>query len=249
MNNRISQKEIEKRQLKVFRDLYSGFPEGRVIASEEPDFIVHASIKVGIELTSLFWGEGNNHIPRQAQENIRYKICQKAREEYEKRCSPKIHVSVHFNEQFTLKKQDISSLAIRVVDFIGNNMPSENEIYEEEYDWNNRYHFPKEINAISIYRCTDLTKSCFSAPDSGYIPYCTDEDVKRVLTKKESKYDNYLRKCNEVWLLININNGGISSTFDIPESTVDTKYKTRYDKVFLIQHRERRLFELSTQLG
>ena len=120
-----TQKEIEKRQLEVFKDLYSGFPEGRLIASEEPDFIVHASIKVGIELTSLFWGEGNNHIPRQAQENIRYKICQKAREEYEKRCSPKIHVSVHFNEQFTLKKQDISSLAKRVVDFISNNMPRE----------------------------------------------------------------------------------------------------------------------------
>lgn len=91
MENHSSKKKAERRLLNSFREAYKGFPKGKIIESESPDFIIKPNRKrtIGIELIQIFPTIDKNEITRKNfQEAIENAILKK--EEKLKRYQKKI---------------------------------------------------------------------------------------------------------------------------------------------------------------
>ncbi len=80
----MNQKEEEIIVMEYFKSKYPGFPEGKLIKSESPDFILklRSRKKVGIELTRLKENNNHNHnhgyvVPEITRENVETTILGK----------------------------------------------------------------------------------------------------------------------------------------------------------------------------
>ena len=241
----MEKKGVEQAQLDIFRSLYSEFPDGNVVPYESPDFlVVEGGCTIGIELTDLFWDSSGGAQPRQAQEQLTWKICQRARTMWG--ASPPVHVSVHFNDGYSLSKKDIDRLASAIVDVAKRLLPPQAGHVSEDYDYVNRHDFPVEVLSISVYRIDELTETFFSDPSAAYIPKLRKSDMIRPLEAKESKYEKYREKCDEVWLIVNVNHGRLSTRYDLKQDTLNARYTSSFDKVFLVDQGRSKLWELST---
>lgn len=242
----VDKKDIERAQLEIFRGLCSDFPEGEIASSEEPDFLIVAPTSVvGVELTELYWETPAGRLPRQSQESLRFRICQHAQAKWHEAGLPPVHVGVHFSGNRELQKKDIEWLACAIVDIAQRNLPKREGRSEEKYDWVNREYFPEELDIVSVYRFDILTKAFFSAPDAAFVPDLQQKDVVRALASKEHKYARYRERASEAWLLINISGGLLSTMFDIPKETIGAAYRSPYERVFVLAHSSRQLWELT----
>lgn len=247
MKSLLTKKEIERLQLQRFRELFNGFPEGEIEETEEPDFIVYSEVgNIGIEVTDLYWEVPEGEKPRQAEESIKYRIAGRARDLHEELELPPVHVSIHFSNNHTFQKNIVEQLATRISKLVEQNLPEMNSKYEEGYEWVNRDYFPEEINRIAVYRFPEIKRAFFSAPDAGFIPDLSPRDIVRVLDNKNKKYAFYRKRCNELWLVVNINGSQLSSTFDIPEEAITERYRTPFERVFLLNS-GKEIYELSVQ--
>jgi hypothetical protein len=221
-----------------------------VEANEEPDFVLTlGSRRIGIEMTDLYWNRPRTGRPRQEQESLRHSVVRLAERLCVDRCLPPVHVSVLFNSQFQLNKRSITPLATRMADWAASHLPQTGASFEEKYDWLNRDYFPQELHALHIYRYDWMTQRRFSAPDGDSIPTLAVTDVRRVLDSKNSRHDAYLRKCVEVWLVINVNADRLSTTFEIGDSVTSVTYESPFARVFLLQHMTPHLYELNRLHG
>ena len=99
-NRQAVQKARERAHLQRFRDNFAGFPEGEVVSSESPDFLVKSQPRwIGIELTEYHvqepdegWGS-----PMRAQEGPEDKVLRTASAQYQSKGLPAVAVHVHWN--------------------------------------------------------------------------------------------------------------------------------------------------------
>ena len=238
-------KDIEHAQLDAFRGLYLSFPDGYVVSSEEPDFLIYCDdCVVGLELTELYWKTPSGRLPRQSQENMRFKICRLAQTNWNGAGLPAVYVAVSFSPHKELKRKDRDRLASAIVAIAQRILPEHEGRSEEGYEWDNRDYFPEELDTVSVYRSDALTEAFFGAPDAAYIPHLQQEDLIRALSSKEIKYLMYCERVTEVWLLININCGSPSMMFEVPKETIEAAYQSPYQRAFVLSHSARKLWQL-----
>jgi hypothetical protein len=220
-------------------------------ANEEPDFVLTFGLRrVGIEMTDLYWNQTRaGPAPRQEQESLRRRVVRLAERLYADRFLPPVHVSVRFNDQFELDKAAITPLATRMADWAASRLPQTGASFAEEYDWLNRVYFPQELHALRIYRYDWTTRPRFSAPDADYVPDLAIADVRRALDSKNPRHDAYLRKCTEVWHVINVNADRLSTTLEVGDSITSVTYESPFGRVFFLQHMTSHLSELNRPHG
>lgn len=245
-----SKKEVERWQFNQFISLFPGFPAGQIETSEEPDFIVDTGdLKIGVELTDLYWENPVDSSPQQAQESLRFRIAETAQRLYEKEGLPNLYASIHFNSQYVLRKSEVQRLSKMIADVLVKNVPSIGQSYGEEYDWDNRDYFPEEIMHISAYNFPSAEQSFFHSPSAAFVPTLEEKDIRRVLLLKADKLARYRERCNEVWLLINCDVGQLSSFFKHEEAVLQLSYQSHFDRVFLCRHMEHKIHELFLYSG
>jgi len=62
---------------------------------------------------------------------------------------------------------------------------------------------------------------------------------------RASKYTRHRKKAEEVWLVININNGiQLSTMFQLKDESLDAVYESSFERVFILAHNPQRLHEL-----
>lgn len=239
-----TQKQIERAQLDRFLSVASGLPSGLIVEAEEPDFLILCENTIGVELTDLYWSAQPGVAPFQAVEGLRSRIAELAEHNYSSRGLPPLHVSIHFNPNYSLTKRDVPGLATAISDLVEANLPAEGGVYREEYDWDNRAHFPEELLLVSAWRLASLKRSFFSAPSAAFIPDMSREDIERILLAKANKVERYLRKCDQIWLVINCDGGNLSNVFDVDEEVFRTAFETPFDRVFVFRHMAGKVHEL-----
>ena len=100
------QKEQEYRTFSIFRDLFDGFPKGKIIQNESPDFLIKLNRRtsIGIELTELrgqdfYDRHGHYNNPERIKEQIENTI--KAKEEkiylYQKHKTSELWLLIHID--------------------------------------------------------------------------------------------------------------------------------------------------------
>jgi len=151
-------------------------------------------------------------------------------------------VSVRFNDQFALDKASVMPLATRVADWAAAHVPQTGASFAE--DPLNRAYFPRGLRALRVDRQEWMRRSRFSVSDAAWVPELAVSEVRRALERKKSRYGAYLNKCSEVWLVINVDAGQLSTTFEIGDAIAETTYESPFDRVFLLQHMTPHLSEL-----
>ena len=245
-----SQKEREQWALDRFLALLKGPAPDPIEPNEEPDFVLtFGSRRVGIEMTDLYLNQPRAGRPRQEQESLRWRVVKTAEQLYADRGLPPVHVSVHFNTEAVLEKTAVRRLATQMVDWAAARIPRAGASFEEECDWVNRAYFPEQLHALRVYRHDWMSSPRFSAPDADYVPDLTVDDVRRTLKRKNARRHAYLRKCDEVWLVVNLNADRLSMTFEIGDAITQTAYDTPFARVFLLEHMTQHLSELNRAHG
>jgi hypothetical protein len=239
----LTKKQFERWQLDRFAALCPAFPPGHIEETEEPDFLV-GNGRLGVELTDLFHETSHDASPLQAQESLRLRVAKAAEDLYQARGGPALHVSIHFNTHCELKKQDVGRLSQLIATWVHKNAPAPGQSFTEEYDWENRDYFPEEVHHLGAWQFPGITRTFFSAPSASFAPKLQAVDIRRALTAKEPKLPRYRLRATEVWLLVNIDIGQLSTYFLLEQEVLNERFETSFDRVFLLRHVGNQLHEL-----
>lgn len=246
----LSKKKLEHLLLDHFKNLIPSFPSGKVICSEEPDFLVQgADHVVGIELTDLHRETKPDEIPEQASAAMRERVVSRAMEIYNTRSLPAVFVSFNLNNQIHIKKTQVKRIAEDLADLVAANLPPPNSTTEVSNDWNDVQVLPEILHQLSVRRFDWQEQTSFQSGGTTWLPLLTLEDVQRVLEKKESKYPTYRGKCDEVWLVVNIDAGFMTTWFQVDPEVLRNPFTTRFDRVFLVQYIANKVHVISVQSG
>jgi len=238
-------KEREHAHLLRFKEACPFFPEGRIESDEQPDFVVHTRDgSVGIEHTEMFQPGPSHGGSLQAQESLRQRITDRARDLHEQAGGQPLHVAVLFDPRVRIRKQDIQGIARALARFVRKGNVEPDSITQVKRTWETDDTFPKGIVQIQVCRHPGGKQSCWSCLNADYVPPITREDVQGIIERKECKFNVYRAKCPEVWLLIVADSHSAASTIDVTRRAVEYCYETRFDRVFFFWHWDCRFVEL-----
>ena len=149
MNNSQKQKLLEKKYLFRFKDNINYFPEGNIIDTEEPDFIIS---NIGIEITNLYEKQKNKNRPRQALESIQEKIIDKSEEIYNSYNSTPIIAGIIFNKLNHVKNKDINSIATKIAKAILINAKKNQAQHRIQHTYDSNDLLPNEVTSINLLK-------------------------------------------------------------------------------------------------
>jgi hypothetical protein len=115
---RKSQKAREEKFLHHFKDLFKQFPEGKIEASETPDFIVNleGGAKLGIELVELFPNTTLEEKAHLKLTKIESEIVKFAKQEFESSFGINLMISLSFDSNLRCSKSNRKRFAKSVSD-------------------------------------------------------------------------------------------------------------------------------------
>ena len=239
-------KDRETAALKMLQRYLPDFPQGQVEQTETPDFLVRTNSGVlGIELTLLHRDTPDGKSPMQEQEALQRQILQKTKELYDSRNGPPIHVTVHFNPNYRLRKRDVGTVPTSIMNLVLDAMQTDGkcEIKEDEGNWET---FPQAIAYVHPYRHCVLKQSTWCPISAEFVPALPAEQLQRAIDKKNLRCATYKRRCSEIWLLLVAEGSGLSSMFGIPPELRSHRFCTSFDKVLLLGDFDGRVIELTT---
>jgi len=103
--------------------------------------------------------------------------------------------------------------------------------------------YPKGIFSVS-YSVEEDPKMEVWGPSYGYgVPELTRETVQARIDAKNEKIAGY-RQCDEMWLLMVTDAGMPSSHFRISDALMESKYDSRFNRLFLFVRTENKSIEL-----
>lgn len=244
---RQAKKDLERLYLDRVRDLLADFPQGAIDAREQPDFLVNTADRViGIEITELHRANDSQPVPMQGREAVRDQIVQRAKALYDGKGVPPIDCCVHLKD-LSYRRTDIEPLAAKIAALATRNIPPAGTLARrEQYDWVNREYFPEEVEYIRVARFEGLTESFFGTSGSTWAEPLTPDTVRAVIDTKDGNIDEYMRQCDEAWLVIVTDSRTMSTWFNSAEQVKVAAFVTRFTRVFILRNLGRELIELNT---
>jgi len=106
--------------------------------------------------------------------------------------------------------------------------------------------FPEEVDTIHIRRLPSAVRGFWNAPNSGWLPDCSSEQIQAVIDKKNKRVIDYRQHCTSIWLVIVIDGFRISSSFNLPRKIRNHHYRSDFDRTFLLNNVMPNSFRLIT---
>jgi hypothetical protein len=244
---RLIQGSIERSHLDRFRQALPDFPRGEIRANlgQQPDFLVLApSGVVGIEHTQLFQTAGGSGQERQALESKWQRVLDLAREKYESRLGPPLHLTASFDDRRRLSEARIEAAAEDLVQVVLAAQPASDGIPSKIGGLRRRGVLPPEMISAYIYPASGSFPIVWGLADGGWIPEWAPADLQAHIDRKEQKLDIYRANCSAVWLLMVEDGSTISRTLDLSRETLLHQYRSRFDRIFLFKAFDTRVVEL-----
>lgn len=246
---RQAKKDIERLYLDRVRSLLADFPVGEIVEREPPDFLVQAAGRVvGIEITELHRDDDDGQpIPLQARQAVREQIVARAKAIYDAdKRNPPVDSKLLIKD-LPFSRTDVEPLAHAIADLTRRNIPPEGVLSEsEEYDWINRAYYPEVVDRIRVARFEGLTESHFSVDGSAWAGPMGADQVRDVIQAKDASVNEYLRHCDEAWLVIVADNARLSSFFTDDAEVRAAVFATRFARVLVLRNFGPTLIELTT---
>lgn len=243
-----NKKARERKFLYEVSQKYPAFPVGEITETESPDFLIKQNTKIiGIEIVDYIRGQSKGESAERRNEVIWQKVANTAKETFESKHNIPLMIHFHWNQSHFLRQSEISQLANDVVQLVENHIPTqlfENlRISSDELD-NTR--LENIVHFITITKVRNEKQSLWSFISSGWIEVQTNE-IQHLIDTKNDKAQEYLRHCDEIWLIIVADGRYISSNIDLSEVATNNVYTSLFEQVLVYDHISKSVFPLRLQ--
>ena len=197
-------KKLERQYLDSFKFLCRDFPHGELEDDREiPDYVVRTGKKrIGIEIARIYKAAGNLKHPTQAVEATKESITVAARMYAENLELPPVHVTLFFTLQRHLSNNKVQDIAQRVAQVVREYMPPIGGSVSLEYVDGRRKGQPIEVDLILINRVHPVDRHEWTWLEMGAPHINAVQLFQQVIEEKSARLNDYLRDCDECWLLI-----------------------------------------------
>ena len=248
LNRQSLQKAREWAYLQRFREKFADFPEGEVVPSEHPDFLIKAQPRwIGIELTEyhvLEPSEGRGS-PTRALEGTEDKVLRTASEQYQSKGLPPVVVNVLWHPHRALDRRRIPELAADLADLVQENVPGPNQsVTIRDRDRLAERPLPQEVASLTVVRRKSISKNSWTSVRGAFVPTLTPSELQQIMWNKEAKVLSYRQQCREVWLLIVARGFEPSTHVDLGSEIEVHEFESSFDRVFFLHHADEYVAEL-----
>lgn len=195
-------KNEERKSIQKLKNKLIDFPQGEIIEDEKPDFLIKTKNKtVGIEVTRIFKNTNEDDITSLADDYAMIEIVEKAKQICETNSIIPLEVSIQFYNHKNFHRINKIPIIIALANLVALNVPNQNGLIEITNDFKNSNLIPEVIHSITIANF-NLNVHHWDAPTFGWVQETFDKELQKTIFRKNEKLKNYLRKCDECWLLI-----------------------------------------------
>jgi hypothetical protein len=242
-----AKKARERVYLERFRENFAGFPEGEVVPSERPDFLIKTQSRwIGLELTEYHVQEPDEGkgSPMRALEGTEDKVLRLASEKYQSKGLAPVVVSVLWHPHHALDRRRILELATDLANLVQEHLPETGHgvtIRRPHPAWRS---LPHEVASVTAARAKTISKNSWTPVRAAFVPTLTPAELQQIIWNKEAKVPSYWQQCWEVWLLI-VARGFEPSTFgDLGPEIEAHEFETTFDRVFFLHYFDGSVSEL-----
>ena len=239
-----NKKALERSFLAEIAAIYPDFPSGIITNTERPDFLVLGeSYITGMEVVGYVRGQGHGGSVDRRNETLRQEIAEEARQVFESSHSDPLMVRFLWHSAQHLSKSDVPDIGASAAKIVGQNIPQSlfdstriagNELVDTALQ--------EFVSSISVTRVRN--QALWSSVDAGFVSVPASE-LQELLASKNAKVQDYLQRCDEVWLLIVADGRYISSTADLPEDIQQVHFRSAFRKVLFYDRPNQRIATLT----
>ncbi len=238
----------ELNNIELFRYLYPGFPEGKLIRTESPDFILRNGYRnyLGIEITHVMDETHAERLSLDSEENRRKKsLLFHARDVFEFYSKTKINAALYFRRNRIPKVSNIiPSAGIIAKEIL---KKTQGKKRDEPFHMHFRIRdLSTFLESVTIFRFPGLAEPAWIDAGAFTLPAVNSELINRSIRLKEQKLQIYQKKRLEYYWLLLIADTSPASEVIMPSDPPYLKHDgSGFNKIFLIERRRGKLFELS----
>lgn len=228
-----TKKSRERIILDLFRQAYPEFPDGDIEEFEHPDFLIHSATgTIGIELVDYVSGHSRAGSAERMQEELRDRIVGQAQTAFESDHDEIVWVTFFWYPGVQFTKSSPRQLGPVIAEWVARalpqTIPGKSSIERDDLEGSVLEY---KLVCADIRREASLERSYWTNAEAGFLG-SQPEELQAVITSKDSKFSEYRRACDEVWLLVVADGRHISSTFSPEEETLAHAYHSPFDRVF-----------------
>lgn len=240
-------KHLEILLMHYFRECYDGFPKGKVVPFESPDFIVSLRSRnnLGVELTRL--NPLNASEPDEGElkkRQIQEHIVELAQSVFEQGSSQKLFIKFLFSDcikNLELRKLSIALQAVKVIREVVAGL-SPGSFFSESVTSNQ---LPSGLEGLLIVHHPVLETSLWERSNNLGVSENVIADIREAIRKKDEKLRLYQKqRLNFYWLLITTDRlRGIKSNH-LSEKIMKYSFQSQFQHVFLFDLIKSNVFQL-----
>lgn len=230
----------ERREIKAFVNEYNEILLADLEFDDGPDALItreHSTL--GIEHTRIFQPKPNKDIIIQQQESIRNDIVRDSEKKFnESYDHPHLNVVLNFEDLYwvnvpskTFSGNETDQKSKEISEFVNDNIPKAGQTIELQLIRGDK--LPSGLLGIKIYRPKDGDHRQWSRHSGGIVPLVNSEHIQKAIDLKNPKVKRYKEKCDEIWLILVINNIKYERSIMYDGQLTKDHYKSNFDKTFL----------------
>ncbi len=244
-NIEVTKKGIERAYLELARTWYAAFPQGPLLESEAPDFLVSTPDgQFGFEVTQLFQSPSNSPFAPRQIESFRDWVIRRAEEIYSLSGNPPVDVHAYFSVR-PAEKQRKEQLAQAFSEFVRANYPENGKVLNFS-ESEPRSTLPSGFGALSIAQPLVSGSRRWFAGGAGETKLLTCNLLTEVISAKNSLVAGYRVRATKVWLLIAVDIFPFSASFSVPTEVNSWRFDHKFDQVLLLSRQESKVWALSS---
>jgi|InofroStandDraft_1065614.scaffolds.fasta_scaffold00013_214 hypothetical protein len=228
-------------------------------ATEQPDFILKTKSEklIGIELTEFIVRNKNTKYT-QALTRIGNQICKYAKKQYDLCMSMTIEQfdkllwspnwNNHLKRTYDPGFSDIPShkeFKERLQEFVSTNMDNlKKKAFVKGWITIQDEHF--QISIITFPSVSSGKFDCH-VNNGGWCKENPIEDLQVCIDEKNNKFENYVKKCDDCYLLVILQDSSKGSFCFYTDSLLKHKYISKFKEVFFYDEKKKQAYKLCTQ--
>lgn len=247
-----AKKARERYFLDEMRPIYPDFPEGNVTDSECPDFLIRQEYKtIGIEVTDFIRGQGAGGSPQREDEKLWDMVASKARAEYEQTSDVPVDIRFLGGLRRTLTFPIVQKLASETAQLVLQHIPrglfESIELTNEEMEGTALSEFISRVRILRVRNKGQALWASIRAGWTGAIP----NEIQSLVSMKDVKVQDYLKNCDEVWLVIVAEADAlyISSHITSHENLARHTFTCQFNRALLYDRIERKVIPLNISVA
>jgi hypothetical protein len=215
-NPNSAKKLRELRAFETLRAIDCSLPLGDLVlgvAGEEPDFLIKADeTTLGVEVTEYFTPSVAKRPSLKAREKITDEIAREATRECRAAGLKNLWASVEFHDDTEIRKGEVAAIAKSIASIVTpaatHRLPT--------LRVNRRDQLPRGVVDIWAHHRNNVEEPFVGPAWGGRVAPADENELSRLVARKEEKLNVYRRHCSAVWLLLLVDPYSAASMAYVP---------------------------------